>query len=99
MVLVLLLKWEPNTSRFASTYQVEVPLEAGKLLGAKVLGKNSVGKFRCIEDAKSSARIRPFDYFRVIGGAINQLRLAIKHLVEPTRELLRNSSLSSARKG
>lgn len=83
------------------TYKVQISLKGAELLCAKILWKNRIGEFSNIKDAKCRARIGPADHMGVIknGFVFNQLGFAIQHLVQSTRELLRHTSFSGARKG
>ena len=76
------------------SYQIEVALERTEFLGAKVLGKNRGSKLCHIEDTESFPRRRPGDHLSVIGRGFKALGFFVKHLVKPTRELLRYASLA-----
>ena len=79
------------------THQVKVSLEGAELLGAKVLWQDRSGELGYISNTECFSRLRPEDDLRVLWRGFNELALALKHLVEATRELLWHSTLSRSR--
>lgn len=82
---------------YSDTYQVEVALKRAELLGAKVFGEHRSAELSYIKDAERFARFGPADDHGVIHTLLQKFRFTIQHLVKPTGELLRHTSLPRAR--
>lgn len=84
-------------SNAVTTYQVKVSLKTAELLRAKVFRQDSYRELGHVENTESISGIRPSNNHVPIRILFKQPCLAFQHREKPTRELLRNPSLSRSR--